>query len=354
MRKVFFYLPEYPDVPTGGIKYHKILFEYFRQRTNEIYLLGNNRYAKIVDNSKLLKIISGLYYTFKTKRKSVIILSNTAFLHFAVPMLLNKLYKKHLYFMIVHHLVRNENPEFFRRKLEEYFIRNSDYVITISETTKQEMMKYGYIENRDIRIVPPGLDEIVCKKYITKSNNNPIKLLFVGTIEKRKGVIYCIEALNNLKNINFEFHVIGSPLNSDDYYEMVRNKVKSFGLENRIFFHGRVSDYDLNEYYEKSNIFLFPSLWEGYGMVIAEAMSHGLAIIASDIPSIRSIIDEKENGFLIRHDNSELLADKIRLLYNNRNLLEQFSVSSYKKAESFQTWDKTCKEIFNLVKMVRK
>lgn len=353
MRKVFFNIPDYPDWKTGGNKYHTIVFEYFKKKIPGVYTYGHNKFTGITEKFKLLKIISGLYYTIKIPKLSIIITTNTSFLHCFIPVLLNKYYKKHYYFLIVHHLVQDENPSFLRKKFEDHFISKADQVITVSTTTQKKLLNLN-LGLKNIEIIKPGLDVNISERIRNPKFQDMLKLLYVGTIEERKGIIYLIEALSLLDSSKIELNIIGEAPYSKFYYDQITEAVRKGNLESVVFFRGKVSRDELIEYYMNSEIFVFPSLWEGYGMVVAESMAYGLPVIASRIPAIEELIEDGFSGLLFEAKNSEQLSEKIKLLSENKELRNEITKNAFKKARSFLNWNETSGRIMKLVTEIEK
>ena len=347
MKQIHFFLPDYPDWTTGGNKYHTILFEYFKKSIPQVYSFGHHKFTQYVESNKLLKILFGFQYTYKIPRNSIIITTNTSFLHCFIPVLLNNLYKRHFYFLIIHHLVCDEKPSYLRKKLEDYFIKKADKVITVSATTQKRLydLKLGL---NNIEVFNPGLDVSKIEGNIDRKLHLKSKLLFVGTIEQRKGIIYLIKALNLISG-EYELNIIGEESNSKDYYELILDTVKQNKLEDKVFFRGKVSREELRNYFINSSIFVFPSLWEGYGMVIAEAMAYGLPIVATRIKAIEELINDGLTGLLVDTKNSEQLAEKINLLLKDKTLADKLSENAYKKAQSFPSWDDTSEKILKVI-----
>lgn len=348
MRATYFFLPDYPGWSTGGHKYHTILFEYFKKHSANVFSFGHGRYAKKIETNKFLKIVFGIIYAAQIPRKSIVIHSNTSFLHCFIPMLFNKIFKRHFYFLIVHHLVRDEKPSFLRMKLEDYFIKNADKVVTVSATTQKKLYDLN-LGLKDIKIFPPGLDVNPLPLNIKKQFTDKIKLLFVGTIEKRKGLIYLIEALGKRDLKNFELNIIGEPAHSVEYFELVTKRIKELNLNGKVHFLGKVSNEQLKNYYITSTAFVFPSLWEGYGMVIAEAMAYGLPVIASKIPAMEELIEDGKNGLFFTSENADDLKEKLKNLLTNKELLEYLSEEAKKSAQTFPNWESISKSIFEEV-----
>jgi glycosyltransferase involved in cell wall biosynthesis len=158
--------------------------------------------------------------------------------------------------------------------------------------------------------------------------------------------------LNNVVNKNFTLNIVGKILNQD-YYELLTKKIKEYKLENKINFLGRVTDEILKELYKKSHLFVFLSIWEGYGMVVAEAASFGLPVIASRLPSLEPLIEEGYNGFFVEINEIDEIAKKIDLLIENKKLWKEISLNALKKASGFISWDEVCLIQLNIINRFR-
>lgn len=348
MRRVYFFLPDFPEWTTGGHKYHTILYEYFKKKNKNTYSFGYNRYVKYVETNKFLKIIFGIFYSIKIPKRTVIILSNSSFLHCFIPVFFNKIWKHHYYFLIIHHLVRDEKPSFLRKKLEDYFIRKADKIVTVSKTTQKRLYDLN-LGLKNIEIVNPGLDVDKLPDNYKKRFPDKLKFLFIGTLEERKGLIYLIEALSLLNEKDFELNVIGETSNSTEYLNLIKDKIKSKNLTEKINFIGKVDRKELKSYFLNSSIFLFPSLWEGYGMVVAEAMAYGLPVIASKIPAITELIDHNVNGILVDVKRPELIFEKINILLSEIGLSEKISNNAILKSKKFPDWNQISERIYKIV-----
>ncbi|MDR1761228.1 MAG: glycosyltransferase family 4 protein [Bacteroidales bacterium] len=230
--------------------------------------------------------------------------------------------------------------------METLYLKISDATIIPSPYVKNlftkllPKSKYFYIELG----VKKGLTHF--SKQKTEQNNN---LLFVGSIERRKGLIYLLEALNILtkKEVTFHCNIVGKVID-ECYFKMLEKKVEQFGLQNKITFCGRVSEEQLSEYYNNSYCFVFPSLLEGYGMVLIEAMSYGLPIVAFDNSAMPYTVKHGENGLLAENKNTKTLAKSIANILANPSLRQKLSdgaLHSYGNARSFADMDKEIDEI---------
>ena len=174
------------------------------------------------------------------------------------------------------------------------------------------------------------------KRHYEVSELNSKRLLFVGTIERRKGVLYGLRAFKIIHDClpEYKYHIAGSirPSNGK-YYSSLLKYVGENHLEDSVIFEGRVSQERLDWLYSHSDLFLFPSLLEGYGWVIAEAMARGLPVAAFDNSAMPYSVKDNVNGLLIENKNSalmgrrvcELLKDKGRMKMLQQGALETFA-----------------------------
>ena len=140
-------------------------------------------------------------------------------------------------------------------------------------------------------------DVPTCSCYVLK------QLLFVGTVYQRKGLLYLLEAIGQMsekERSGIHLDIVGD-LSQKKYYKCLLSLVHLYGLEDIVTFVGRISDEELRSYYSRAYCFVFPSLLEGYGMVLIEAMSYGLPVIAFDNSAIPFTVKNDRNGILVRN-----------------------------------------------------
>jgi len=351
VRKIFFFLPDYPECKTGGIKYHTIIYDYFKQNVDDVSLLGKNCFTKYVNKLKILKVFAGLFYILFTPSKSIIVSTNTEYAYFYIPVLIFNKFKKHFHFLVIHHLLKDENPKKYRDTLEKNYIKKADYIVTNSIATKRRLIELD-LADKDTKIITPGIDfygnrnAVEIKSYI---NNN---MLMVGTVEPRKGQLILIEALKYSEINDFKLSIVGQIINYN-YYNKLIEKIKEYNLEDKINFYGKVDNGKLIKLYSDSFMFVFPSLWEGYGMVIAEAMSNGLAIISSKIESIKDFMEDGKEGLYFEPGNYIKMCELIKLLYFNRDKAREIGQNAFIKSKQFISWNVVCEKYFDIINEIR-
>ncbi len=343
---IYFFLPDYPESSTGGIHYHMKMYEYFKKKSVNVKIGGNRGVIRKFLKYKYLKPIGGLLVYLTIPKNSILILTNTEYVQFFLPVLLLKFLKKHKIYIVVHHLLAEERKNKFKDRFECKFIKLADYIVTVSEASMESLKRKSIIID-DIPVINPGMNFPVLNEKIHFSND-VFNILFVGSIEERKGLIYAVKSLEKLKGKNIILNVVGEVL-QDNYFNNVKKEIDTLGLKLIVLFHGKVNQRELENIYLKSDIFLFLSLWEGYGMVIAEALSFGLPIIGSNIPTMHYFVDDGVNGFIVDPLKIDAITEKIELLRSNTLLRKKMSDASLLKARGLQSWNTTCQNHLNLI-----
>lgn len=346
-KKTFFLILHYPRWNAGGMKYQQLVFEYLKKKYGNMEVYGNSKLETRFLHNKLFRILCGLYHAIRIPKGSVLVMTSAFFLDYFIPLSLNRLWKKHVYFIVVHHLVHLEKRTYLRKVLERYLVRNADIAITVSNTAKQSLdgMKSRLGE---IEIVNPGLDvERILEPDEKKFPEVP-KLLYVGSIEKRKGIIYLIDSLRFLLGMDFEVNLIGY-VKEPEYYETVNEVVNELGIQNKVHFRGKVEPEVLKHFHLNSTVFVFPSLLEGYGMATAEAMAHGLPVVATRISATQELVADGVEGILVEPGNSEELGRALKKILADNNLLKTFSRNALKKAKTFPTWEQSSEKIWRII-----
>ena len=192
-----------------------------------------------------------------------------------------------------------------------------------------------YIQNAAKSDVSPIIhlpNFVELRKFHELKNN--YNLLFVGRMEKVKGIEFLIKAISLIIKVfpQTTLTIIGDGLNKENLLSLT----KSLQLENYIHFVGWVKNKDLDIYYEKASIVVIPSIWpENFPTVCNEAMSAGRPVIGTNVGGIPEIIDDGVNGYLVEPQNPEQIAEKVIKLFSEENLLKEFGKNARKKAEEF-------------------
>lgn len=166
--------------------------------------------------------------------------------------------------------------------------------------------------------------EIVAPPPREASPGEPVKLLSVGRLSGEKGLSYLLEAVRRLiheARIDVSLTVVGTGAEEHD----LKHEATRLGLSRHVRFLGFVSQAQLFSTYRESDIFLLPSLTEGLPMVVLEAMSYGLPVVASQVGGIPYLIHDGENGLLVEPANADQLADAVCRLVKSPDLWDRLA-----------------------------
>ena len=235
----------------------------------------------------------------------------------------------------------------YKRIISRLGVNNTEILIALTESMKKEMQK-SY--NKQIEVIPNGIDteKFDLDKYESREklglDHEQKIILFIGRLEYVKGLKYLINAMNILKNNkkNLKLIVIGDGSESDN----LKSQVKKLKLEDIITFKGKLPNENIPIYLASSNLFILPSLSEGFPNVLLETMATGLPIITTKIGGLPEIVENTINGFLVAPRSPEELVDKIDLILNNENLAKKISVANKEKSKSYN-WN-------NIVELLEK
>ena len=259
--------------------------------------------------------------------------------------------------MIVHQVrCRAAKPpvRFIVRMFERIALRSARLIVTVSAFISGEVERLVG-SNERIALARPGSAPFPDGECVRKEpRDEPLRLLFVGNCTRLKGLDHLIEALSLLWDVHLRLDVVGDVTLEPRYHKSLARRAKSLGVTERVTFHGAISHELLGRFYLRADIFTFPSLYEGFGIVVAEAMQAGLPIVATRTGPVNEIVREGENALLVPTADSVALAGAIRRLADDPTLRDSFSRRSRELAGSLPTWKQTCDSICHtIVIMIR-
>ncbi|MEY7999350.1 glycosyltransferase family 4 protein [Clostridium sp. Mt-5] len=231
-------------------------------------------------------------------------------------------------------------------------INLADGIITVSNCSKKDILKFFPIDENKIFITPLAADDKYkplekdkCKHAIKIKYNieNPF-ILYIGGFSPRKNVSSLITAFSKVhKNLdrNYDLIIVGS--NKDDL-DMLKNLSTDLNIKENVKFTGFVEEKMLPVFYNACDTFIYPSLYEGFGLPPLEAMSCGTPVITSDVSSIPEVVGD--GGILINPFDIKSLMYSIEALLNDESIREELSLKALKQASKF-SWEKTSENTIN-------
>lgn len=247
-------------------------------------------------------------------------------------------------------------PELFNKKdlyklslWGKYSVKKASKVITISESSKDDIIKEYRVPEAKIAVIPVGIKEI-SKANMTKSEfykkydlEKPY-LLFVGTLQPRKNIARLIEAYSktDLQN-DYDLIVVGK---KGWQYEDILQAPEKYGvLENVKFLH-TVSNEDLPLFYEHAELFVLPSLYEGFGLPVLEAMRYGCPVATSNVSSLPEAGGDAAEYF--DPTNVEEMAKIIQKVTKDKALQEKMVKKGREHIKKF-SWERSADEVLKVL-----
>ncbi len=256
-----------------------------------------------------------------------------------------------------------------------YSISKAKKILTISDSSRNDIIKEYGIPDGKVAVTYPGVkSQIPNHKFQINSKNKMqnsklIKekygiegdyILFVGTLQPRKNVSALIEAFaqtqKNTKQ-NTELRGKDRPLQlviigrKGWQYEDILESPKKFNIEDRVKFLENVTDEDLPLFYKNALCFVLPSLYEGFGLPVLEAMQNGCPVITSNTSSLPEAGGDA--ALYVDPKDANDISDKIQKLISNKKLRDDMIEKGYKQVKKF-SWEKTAEETLKVLEEAAK
>ena len=229
-----------------------------------------------------------------------------------------------------------------RYVIQERMIEESvaaDFLLAPSRIVRDSFVARGYDVKRSA-VLPYAVDLSRFHPDATEVKDGTFRAICVAQISPRKGQIYLLEAWKRLNLPNAELLLIGALS-----YEMDAILRPYSGLFEHI---SVVPNQDLLRYYGRSSVFVLPTLEDGFAVVTAEAMACGLPVITTVNNGAADVITHGKDGLVVPIRSPEAIAERLELLYRNRELREEMSRGALAKARSELSWETYAKRVCGL------
>ena len=227
----------------------------------------------------------------------------------------------------------------------------SNSIIAISKAVKEKNCKLFKVKEDKVNVIYNSIDlSLIPKKLkIFKKTDNPFIIGSIGLISKQKRFDVLIEAFNIVlkDNPNCKLEIVGKKT-SDDYACKIINLPDKLGIKDKVYFTDVLPYKEVYNHLFTWSIFVLASEFEGFGLVLIEAMASGTPVIASNVDAIPEIIDDNINGLLFKTKNPADLAKKILRLLKDKELEKKLIYNAQKKVRDKFLIDKMVEKLDNL------
>lgn len=239
------------------------------------------------------------------------------------------------------------------RASERAALTGMRHVIVTSANTARHLQRDYAVPAERISVVEPGVTRPAPSAQIAGAPRAPAaipRLLCVATLVPRKGHVVLVQALAALRDLAWTCDCIGAP-RDPDCAAAVRAAIAQAGLQGRIHLRGEVVDAELEQAWEQADCFILPSWYEGYGMVVAEALCHGLPVITTTGGALADTLPPG-CGLAVPPGDVAALVAALRRMLVDPALRARIAVAAGKAAAALPTWPEAGARFLNALRAV--
>ena len=251
------------------------------------------------------------------------------------------------------------NESKIKKRIIEKNLKNYTAIASTSYCMAEETKKYLENKSKEIFITPFGVDTEKFKNLNIEKKENEITIGIVKTLTEKYGIEYLIKAIKELENI----------LGIENYKKIklliygkgeLKNKLedltKELQIEDKVIFKGYISNEDVPNALNDMDIFVVPSILnsESFGVVAVEAMACEVPVIVSDVDGLKEVVVNNETGFVVPKRSSKEIANKIKILIENNDVVKKFKKNARERVLKLYDWNKNVENMIKIYKELLK
>lgn len=334
--RVHFAIPGDIETPTGGYGYDRRLIAELPGigwQVEHVVLPEGFPDADGATLSETSAILESL------PRDALVMVDGLAFA--AMPELVEAFSDRLRFVALVHHPLADETGLASERvaKLaaaEQRALASARRVVCTSRTTAERLTAGFAVDPARVTVAPPGTDR---QPPASASNGAPV-ILSLAAVVPRKGHDVLIAGLASLGHKDWTCRIVGSLDRNPEWVAGLRDDIERLGLSGRVVLVGPVSD-SVPELHA-ADIFALPSRHEGYGMAFAEALAHGLPIVACNAGAVPEVVPP-DAGILVPVDDVDALARALATLLDDADRRRQMADAAWRAGQALPGWDDTAR-----------
>lgn len=222
-------------------------------------------------------------------------------------------------------------------------------VLVTSRFTRSLLVaEFGVPADR-IGVAEPGTDPAA---RAVGSGSRRVSLLAVGAVTPRKGYDHLVKTLAMLTDLDWHLTIVGACDRSPDHVATLGRMIAAGGLDGRITLAGAVSPSRLTELYDRADVVVSPSLFEGYGMALAEALAHGIPVVATTGGAAAETVPD-EAGLKVAPGDAAALASALRLIIGDPERRRAAADAAWAAGQDLPLWRDTAAIVAAILKEAR-
>lgn len=239
---------------------------------------------------------------------------------------------------LVHHPLHLETGLTPAQKLyllsaETQALQHARRVVVTSTATASDVVAMG-VPAAHVRVVEPGTDRVLMPAR-RHQRSGPLTLLCVATLTPRKGHSLLLRALADLAHLNWELHNVGSA--TRDPATAAALRAQAAPMAQKVFWHGELDAQKLSAYFAAADVFVLASLHEGFGMVVTEALAHGLPVVASNAGALAQTLPQGA-GLSVAAGDVSALRFALEQVMGDERVRESLAAGARAAAANLPSW----------------
>ena len=333
MKPLHFLVPGDLDTPTGGYRYDRRIIQGLETRGHGVVLHRLDDSFPTPDDTAL-SAAAAVLATIPDAATVVID-------GLALAPLLEQLHPRHRLVALIHHPLASETGlgealrASFRQREREALRRVVRVIVTSPATARELQADYDVACDR-IAVVVPGTERVPDPP--PPPTDGPLQMLCVATLTPRKGHRVLLKALAPMAHQDWFLSCVGSLERDPDTVAALHRQLDETGLRDRVRLVGAVEPTDLDAFYRRAGLFVLPSFHEGYGMVLAEALSFGLPIVSTTVGAIPDTVPSAA-GILVPPGDHQSLYRTLSLLVEQPSHRLALAAAARRAAQQLPSWD---------------
>ena len=336
-RSLHFVIPGDLETPTGGYGYDRRIIAGLRARGWQVTVVALDASFPLPSPAA----IEHAQHTFTGLPDQALVLSDGLALG-AMPQIAQAHTARLRLVALVHHQLAAERglaPELAQQlaRSERLALQAVRHVIVTSEATRLALRDLG-VELPRMSVVEPGTDAAPLAR---RARGETLKMLCVATLIPRKGHDLLFTALAAVKSLRWHLTCIGSLTRDPDTVARLQAQLQRLGLTERVTLSGEMNTAELSQVYADTDLFVLPTHFEGYGMVVAEALAHGLPVVSTRVGAIADLVGA-DAGLLVAPGDADLLREALTRVLSQPELLDTLAAGAAIVRRSLRDWSEAC------------